>query len=507
MTMLMLSDDLKRNIFLHLPVDDVFTLLSTCTDLHRIGCESSILWNILLKRDDPNRLESCSSKEEPRPSQRQPQKKSPVSPRVGQELYIQSSHVTSLSRVSWKSLVHVPSTPERREGHLMTKLNGCAIVTGGFSADEKVYSLYVSGKRKSGSTIDGWTSIKPKIQGNSPPCVYGATLTAISDSCAVRFGGFRGGGFTQECSSLYLLKHTRCSSSKKNGIEEQCEWIDINDMVQGPIPEPRAYHTATLVGHRYLVIIGGMRTGTLSTSLSEAILDVKTWTWLSETICHPKVKGGLNPSGRHGLTVVLHERNDRLVLFGGGSGDDIMRPWKNNSEVWELSMGKNWEEDLPNSLPWKWNLIHGSAGKEMPPPNDASNYSMDSANSSLLANEKTNILSSDEKNCLACFHVGSRVSSDTVIFFSGGVCSSIILGYDLVRNAWKRPIVQGNNPFPRFAAAATIIDDWLIIHGGYSLSVGRMGDLLVLDLCPAMKRKFRALPQNKLIKQICSSQW
>ena len=51
-------------------------------------------------------------------------------------------------------------------------------------------------------------------------------------------------------------------------------------------------------------------------------------------------------SGRHGHSVVLDNRRNRLVLFGGGSGSDLLRSGEDNSEVWELKMNDDWETSL-----------------------------------------------------------------------------------------------------------------------------------------------------------------
>eukprot|EP00592_Proboscia_alata_P023771 CAMPEP_0194403434 /NCGR_PEP_ID=MMETSP0176-20130528/2035_1 /TAXON_ID=216777 /ORGANISM="Proboscia alata, Strain PI-D3" /LENGTH=483 /DNA_ID=CAMNT_0039201231 /DNA_START=42 /DNA_END=1490 /DNA_ORIENTATION=- len=478
------SDDLKRNIILCLPAHDILKLLSTCTDLHRIGCENSTLWDILLQRDDPERLESFHIKEmyeyqqeqllqlkskndddimihdrfeEVRcykKSRRRRRKKAGISCETSQRSYIQSSHVTALSQVRWKTLMPDPSTPDRREGHLMTNLNGRIVLTGGYCSDEDIYILDVpvSGNKNNSSGSGGWKAVKPLQNDCSPSYVYGATLTNINDNCAVRFGGFQAGGCTLECSSLYLLMH---SKNEKNKID-QFQWIDLNKRVCGPKPEPRAYHSATLVGNRYLVIIGGMKTG--CSIMSEAILDVKTWTWLPQAVCrrsNNNSKGGKDwPSRRYGHSVVLHEKKDRLVLFGGGFGHDLLSTERDSSEVWEMSIGKNWKEDLPNSLPWKWKLLHSDAG--------LCGVRDERVHMTSSLTTKSAILASSTNKCLARCHVATRVSGDTVIFFSGGVYPSTneIFAYDLSQDSWKNPIVQGYTPLPRFTAAASTVDDW-----------------------------------------------
>jgi hypothetical protein len=85
---------------------------------------------------------------------------------------------------------------------------------------------------------------------------------------------------------------------------------------RGPSPTARAYHSATLIHDRYLVVIGGMA---LSEScIEEAVLDIKTWTWIDRRLA---CRG--EPRGRHGHSVVWDQWRDRLVMFGGGNGSDL----------------------------------------------------------------------------------------------------------------------------------------------------------------------------------------
>ena len=51
-------------------------------------------------------------------------------------------------------------------------------------------------------------------------------------------------------------------------------------------------------------------------------------------------------SGRHGHSVILDGNRNRLLLFGGGSGTDLLRSGRDNSEVWELRMNEDWESVL-----------------------------------------------------------------------------------------------------------------------------------------------------------------
>lgn len=145
--------------------------------------------------------------------------------------------------------------------------------------------------------------------------VYGATLTALEGPCdddmtyrAIRFGGFRGGGYTHETSQLALLtvRHVE-------GEQPTARWEGMQPR-NPQLAMPRAYHTATLLNGRYLLVIGGMMWR--ESIIREAILDTYTWTWLDT----PVNAGVRAPDGRHGHSIVLDNKRNRLVVFGGGNG-------------------------------------------------------------------------------------------------------------------------------------------------------------------------------------------
>jgi hypothetical protein len=144
--------------------------------------------------------------------------------------------------------------------------------------------------------------------------LYGASLTPIevpqsddSTYCAIRFGGFRGGGYSHETNQVALL-----TVQHVLGQQPTVRWEEIQTN-NSHLATPRAYHTATLLNGRYLVIVGGMMWR--ESILDLCILDTQTWTWLDQL-----TTGSTSPSGRHGHSMVLDSIRNRLVLFGGGNG-------------------------------------------------------------------------------------------------------------------------------------------------------------------------------------------
>lgn len=145
--------------------------------------------------------------------------------------------------------------------------------------------------------------------------VYGASLTPLEGPDndgntyrAIRFGGFRGGGYSHESNLVATLtvRHVE-------GQQPTAHWEEIQT-TNSHLAIPRAYHTATLLNGRYLLIVGGMMWR--ESILDVCVLDTQTWTWIDQQI----TIGVQMPSGRHGHSIVLDSKRNRLVLFGGGNG-------------------------------------------------------------------------------------------------------------------------------------------------------------------------------------------
>ena len=346
---------------------------------------------------------------------------------------------------------------------LGTKQNRRIVVTGGFCNDNRIHLLPI-GSGEYSSRPRQWRAHAPAVM---PSFVYGASLTPIDSHRAVRFGGFSAGGYSGETNQVCVL-----TLDEEDGQHDVVTWHVQH--VSGTLPKARAYHTATLVQDRYLVVIGGMTTRT--SILEEAILDTKTWTWLETNVSVPMTP---QPSGRHGHSVVLDPTRNRLVLFGGGSGSDLLRSGMDNTEVWELQMGGS----IIESLPWTWSKVYRDA-------RDDTNEHDETAQASGLSLAECLVLG----RC----HVGVKVATNKVLlaFGSGHPTTNGVLAYDLSNDTFHRPMVSGPLPVPRFTAAAAVLDDegWLIAHGGYTTQVdGTRGDTVVLDLAPAMKRTFSTL--------------
>mmetsp|Transcript_14193 Transcript_14193/g.39675 ORF Transcript_14193/g.39675 Transcript_14193/m.39675 type:complete len:347 (+) Transcript_14193:658-1698(+) len=249
--------------------------------------------------------------------------------------------------------------------------------------------------------------------------------------------------------------------------------------------------------------------------LNEAILDTNTWTWIRncELTCGADGENS-RPTGRHGHSVVLDDTRNRLVLFGGGSGVDLLRSGEDNSEVWELQLGDNWHQHnkFEESFPWKWKKLHYDS-EEATDTTAFCNRDRQQKNQGKYCHvDSTKFasrLSPSEMLCLGRCHHGIKISRDTVLLFfgSGRPSTNGVIAYDLRTDTFFRQQqvsrqitssstssggvhIKGTFPKPRFTGVAAFLeeDGYIITHGGYcSQDHDTIGTMDVLDLCPTFR--------------------
>jgi hypothetical protein len=206
------------------------------------------------------------------------------------------------------------------------------------------------------------------------------------------------------------------------------------------------------------------------------------------------------PSPRHGHSVVLDSTRGRLVLFGGGSGSDLLRSGKDNTEVWQLLLNcfDDKCDNMLASLPWIWNQLHDDQPNASPDDDDDDSETLQESETF-----SPNQLSPAEKICLGRCHASFLVSSDTVLFAfgSGQPTTNAVMGYNLAKDAFFRPTVHGPLPKPAFTLASLHLDGlgYIFFHGGYSSQAGTpLSDSWVLDIAPG-RRNFRLWPINQQV--------
>ncbi|KAL7494372.1 hypothetical protein ACHAWT_003997 [Skeletonema menzelii] len=510
-----------QEIALYLPPKDILSLLSTHRNINKCLSASPSFWNQLLVRDRDYEDTTTSSEGE-----------GASETADMRQAFLMHSFMSSLSLVKWlpisRDMQQRQFPVKSREGHNSCVLNGpeCCkslVITGGFSDDQGVTVIEVEKGVKSHTSNWGWTRLTPRFS-HEPIFVYGASLTplppALSEEMekdrfmrlrpgimkknvakAVRFGGFEGGGYSGESNEVWVLTIVDYDY-EDDSLDQFAVWEKIE--THGPTPMARAYHSATLIHDRYLVIIGGM--AHLESCMEESILDTKTWTWIDMKL---NCKG--EPRGRHGHSVVWDKRRDRLVMFGGGSGTDLLRTGRDNNEVWELKMKGivAIHECLVRSrscsdqeMMWEWSKIHKNtlSQKNSSARNDNDSDSDDDSEDG--SNDADINLSPSESLCLGRCHNAMKISPDSVLLLFGGGRPSTngMLGYDLANDTFLRPFVKGPLPVPRFTGVASFLETegYVLVHGGFNDRIGRaVLDMQVLDLAPSLGRSFAGFPLDE----------
>ena len=376
---------------------------------------------------------------------------------VAKRHFLQAAYCRLLPRVQFKSLRETRGTPSDREGHLACVLPSTddqaelLLVAGGFANDDAIYV-------KNLAEATDWITIQPSMAGPLES-VYGASLTTLDATRVIRFGGFRSGGYSNETHHVAVLTMDYENRS--------ANWTLPAPSFGAVLPASlsRAYHTATLLLGRYLIILGGMKSH--SSTMYPVCLDTHTWRW-HEVI----TTGDKTPSERHGHSTIWDERNNRLVVFGGGSGSDLLRSGTDNAQVWELKLSNGWQKDILGSFPWTWRLIH-----------DEPDFADD--------NSAMRSLSPSESLVLGRCHVAHRVSPTTAVllFGSGRPSTNGLIAYNLQSDTFLRPRIGGGLPMARLSAASVYLEKQssIFVHGGYSTQLERtITSPTLLNLTPML---------------------
>lgn len=525
MLFLDLPEEATCHIAHFLPAPDVLNLVSVHPAVHRLFGTSRCFWQGLKRVHYPNNNASLLSDadDERAAASLAANNSSGGDWKQAKDAYLLQAHCNSLSTVRWypaatgRTIRTMRAVqPTAREGHLSCMLGNYVVVTGGYADDAAVYVKDVR-------STSSWQRVMPTASSSPPPppvdgnagtaivepqWAYGATLTALDKTRAVRFGGFQAGGYSSETCQVAVL-HLVDTSDTMGDAALTAHW----EIVPCQLPDggviadtnvawsrmaARAYHAATLLFDRYILMLGGMQSS--GSVLQPILLDCATWTWYSENLTTPTAFA-LSPSPRHGCSVVAdflehRRRRGRLVLFGGGSGMDLLRSGHDNTEVWALDAnGCASADELHASLPWKWRLLH----EDQPNPEANEEEAMEETTRDMT--NDPNRLSPVEKLNLGRCHGGYRVGRDTVLlaFGSGRPTANSLLGYNLARDEFFRISVCGPLPRARFTFASVFVESlgYVVFHGGFSTQ-GRfqaLSDTVVLDLAPGMQRRqFRLWP-------------
>ncbi|KAL0051175.1 hypothetical protein WJX82_003103 [Trebouxia sp. C0006] len=112
------------------------------------------------------------------------------------------------------------------------------------------------------------------------------------------------------------------------------KWTEHTSEVEGEAPSPRYGHTTlALPDDRHLATFGGCDSRQDMFFSNVALLDTLTWRWST-----PKIQGMARPSGRSGHSMALASLPDNkagLVVFGGASKNDLL-----HNDTWLLELPK-----------------------------------------------------------------------------------------------------------------------------------------------------------------------
>ncbi|GAX20288.1 hypothetical protein FisN_6Hh239 [Fistulifera solaris] len=489
-----LPDDALQQIAAFLPPKAIAHFLCCSRSLHSKFDTSDLFWTRLLREQFPqtNLEKICSVTKDPK------------------EAFLVQVGARDLNAVKWIRLEQGDTWPSDREGHLCARMGNSIVMTGGFTDDDDVYVFDLS----AGNTSKTFARIRPTVEAHQvqesadptsspqlaasqlailrPLFVYGASFTALDSNRAVRFGGFCSGGYSSETSQVVLLTLNGTTASwrvvsckrQSGGDPMSQDWS---------LRLSRAYHTATLLFDRYLLILGGMQRG--ESTWEPAILDTLTWTWLDQDIS-PSAATAVHPSNRHGHSVVVDPVRNRLVLFGGGNGSDLLRSGRDNTEVWECPL-PSLHDDLGIFLSTMWNCLQEDQIATILGHANGGNGEMMTGDDGKDSRRLTAV----EALCLGRCHSAFRVSHDKVIltFGSGRPSTNGILGYDLAENVFWRPKILGKPPLPRFTFASVFLEEYgyVFIHGGFSSQYGSsIADGCFLDLAGSIDRACSLMGEN-----------
>jgi hypothetical protein len=336
-----LPHDALEHIAFHLEAPDLLSFLSSSRFLNKsLGNKVAFWRNLLWQREGTTSTSSSPfaySYEDDMQQQQQQQEDDDVNTaKCLKERFLRAACCQRLSNVQWRAIPASSNsnTPSEREGHgccLLGEHDNLLVITGGFIGDQRVYikDLHVYD--------DIWYPINPSIEfafqpGQSQPpqlFAYGASLTRLNATTAVRFGGFTSGGYAHETSLVAVLT-IDANTNRGMGPRFQATWRfvpqkfattneqELKELNRvGSLILGRAYHTATLLENRYLYVVGGMKS-VVGSVLDPICLDCETWTWI---ICTPP---------RHPTTTTT-TTSRRLVLLVQLHRADMVIPWYGTS--------------------------------------------------------------------------------------------------------------------------------------------------------------------------------
>ncbi|OMJ71427.1 hypothetical protein SteCoe_30361 [Stentor coeruleus] len=265
-----------------------------------------------------------------------------------------------------------------------------------------------------------------EVRGEIPQARFGHTITLVSKTKAILFGGATGDtgkySITGDTYSLDLLNKTFTR------IE-----------ATGTSPTPRAAHASTAVDSLQLVIYGGATGGGSLASDDLFLLDTRNGERSATWMIVPVV--GITPGRRYGHTLVFSKPN--LIIFAGNTGSETI------NDVWTLNVERS---------PFAWSKVEVNS----PPP--ARVY-----HSSALCS------TGSASGMMVTF--GGRAVDQSALNDSWGLRKHRDGKWDWVKAPYKTSIA----PTHRYQHTTLFIDSLMVVVGGRTNTVGESVPLEVYD--------------------------
>ena len=244
---------------------------------------------------------------------------------------------------------------------------------------------------------------KPVIPDGIQPSGRGGASVVYVDNKMVFFGGH----FFEGDNKFTYLDETWVLDVEK------LKWRKIN--CNGQIPGPRYGHSAQLIGSRMFIFGGKGPSGVLYKDVF--FLDLETWIWVSVKA----VSAGPSPRFFQACETV----GRKIVIHGGWDNDEVL------NDLWIFNT---------DSFSWMQPRMAGFA----PTPRYGHTISLAPDGRLFVLGGVT----LDPKTSIPKYNDDIRVlDTETMI--------------------WTRPRVDGHNPTGRFGHTSTVIDDKIVMFGGW----------------------------------------
>lgn len=267
-----------------------------------------------------------------------------------------------------------------------------------------------------------------EVRGDIPQARFGHTITLITKSKAILFGGATG-----DTGKYSITGDTYCLDLATR------VWTKLDPT--GSAPSPRAAHASSMVENMQLVVYGGATGGGSLASDDLYLLDLRNGESAASWMIVPVI--GTTPGRRYGHTLLFSKPH--LLAFAGNTGSETV------NDVWCLNVERS---------PFSWSRIEVQG--EQPPTRVYHSAALCTTGSA--------------SGMMVIF--GGRTGDQSALNDSWGLRRHRDGRWDWVRAPYKP---GGILPTPRYQHTSTFLDSAMIVIGGRTNTVGESVPLEVYD--------------------------